>query len=390
MKYGKIIFVIIMLLSILFITGCWDRKEINDVAILQLTAVDVGADPKSYQAHIQVAIPSKKNDPQSGSGGKNNKSYLPLTIYGNGLDELTITAERELSRSMITSHRRIFIVGEALARRGIKDILDHISRDPKMRLSTYFIVAKGMKAKELVETEYPLEPYPAEALRELIKLKMRAPTKLRDFFVASTSPGMQPIAAGFSKSDGKDAKFSLNSLAIFRNFKLVGFVEDEEAMALNSMFGGETTGIIKLKLPDEKKDISVLITELKVQRSLKIKKEKPIFRFKVHASGRIVDNMTSIDLANPSYIDKLNIVLQKKIEQVFEALATKLQTEYEADSIGLGADIHKKNPKYWKKIENKWPKIFKEQEINWEVKANITGAGISGAPLYLPENEVKK
>lgn len=388
MKPRNITWAVTVLVVFFITTGCWDRKEINDVAILLATALDEGQRPGTYEALVQIAIPRKLGAGQEKAGG-GGKPYMPVTIRGTNIEKMRIDEERQLSRDLLSSHRRVFIISESVARRGIKDILDEISRNPQNRLRTFLIVARNMRARDLISKEYPLELLPGEPFREIVNHKMKIPTSLRDFFISSATPGIDPIAASFSKRDG-GANYSLDSIAIFRDFKLVGFVDNEQAMALNSFFTNEPLEVIKIRYPHVQGDILVKIDKLHVYRKLSWIEGQPSFNFQVKALARILENTTNLDLSNPKNLDRLNEIVVHKLEDLYKSLFKKLQTEYQTDSIGLGAMIYKKNPNYWEKIKGNWGNIYKAQKMNWEVKADIIGTGTIGAPLYLSEDELKK
>jgi spore germination protein KC len=381
---------LMLLLAVTLLTGCWDRKEIHDVAILQLTAVDVGKEPGTLNAYIQIAIPKMIGGGQAGGGGggKNQKTYMDFESTGKDLDELRLDLERRLSRDLLTTHRRIYMVGDSFARRGLQDILDEISRNPKNRMRTYIVVAKGLRAREMADTEYPLETTLEEAFREIISRKMKAPTTIRDFFAAAAAPGIEPIAAAYTIANNK--QFTLESIAIFQDLKLVGYLERNEAMALISMLGQKPFGVIKLRVPKEKGNVYVQMDDLKVKRKLKIIKGEPSFTIKINASGRVMENLANVDLANPGFVDDLNKSLEKEVEELYKSFFAKLQKKYHADSAGLGLTIYQRKPKYWEKIEKDWPTMYKNLQLKYEVKANVTQIGGIGAPLYLPDDKVKK
>jgi len=260
-----------------------------------------------------------------------------------------------------------------------------ISRNPKNRLKTRLIVARNMKGQRLVKLQYPLDPVPGEFFRESIKMKMNVPTTLREIFISSITPGIQPVAAAFSEKKEPQMKASLDSIALFKNFKLIGFVEGMEAVALNSMFGREPTGTIGLQVKGVKGTISVQVIEMKVTPQLRIQGSKLFYSMKVTVKGKIIDNQTNLNLSNPGHIKNLNKLLEKEVTQLYESLFMKLQHTYKVDSIGLGAQVYRKKPKLWKQIEKDWPDLYSEQKIEWKVNAMITGVGSAGANLFLPE-----
>lgn len=376
-------------LLLVLLTGCWDRKEINDIAILQLSAFDQMPDTGMYRSYVQIAIPKTIGAGQlTTSGGTKQKSYMPLIGYGKSAEAMTVTIERKLSRDNLPSHRRIFMVGESLARNDIAPLLDVISRNPKNRLRTFFVVARGTDAKSIAETDYPLEATKEEVLREIIVRKMKIPSMLRDFYAASAASGIEPIAAAFTKES--DGKILLNSIALFNKSKLVGYVDNMQAVALTSLFGKQPFGDVEVTLPDQEKHISVRVTNLKVKRRVKIVDDLPQFSLAITAAGRIMDNRTTLDSSDPAIMTELNVAFQQQILDTYQQLFRALQQTYKTDCAGLGQTVYRTNPKVWKKIEKKWPEIFPNVDVHLDVSANIFEMGVLGAPYYLREDEVTK
>ncbi len=375
-----------ILICSLFLTGCWDRREINDVAFLLLTGIDEGSKPNSYHGEAQVAIPGRMGTTQTGAAKAAAKPYITISYEAMNLDHGRMMLERQLSRDLAHSHQRVIVIGESLARRGIKEMLDEFTRSPKNRLRTFLVVSKKMRAEEFIKASYPLESFPAEVLRELIKRKMKAPTTLRDIIITATLPGGQPVASAFSLTP----KFNLDSVAIFKEFKLVGYVDGLQAVFLNSLLYKEPFGTVKVRVPKTKGEVSVQLKKLKPEGKVELIGGKPQIHFKVRMEGIIQESTSNIDLSNPAYIEELNKALESTIKSEYQTLLEKLQKEYKTDSIGLGTMIYRAYPDYWKKIEKDWPELFLKQKVDWTVQARIKEIGVSGAPLQLPENEVKK
>ncbi|OCT15964.1 hypothetical protein A8709_10105 [Paenibacillus pectinilyticus] len=374
-------------LSLVTLTGCWDRKEINDIAILQLTAFDQMPETGKYRGYVQIAIPKSIGAGQlTTSGGTQQKTYMPLMDYGDNIASMTLRMERKLSRDELPSHRRIFIVGDYLARHDLSSLLDMISRDPKNRLRTYIVIARDTDAKSLVETEYPLEATKEEALREIIVRKMRAPSMLRDFYVSSAAAGIEPVAAAFSKSE--DGKIQMDSLALFKKTSLVGYVSDMQAVALITLLGKKPFGNVNVTIPGQTNHLSVRVTKIHIARQVRIVNEQPQFTLAIKASGNIVDNRTALDTSDPAIMEKLNVSFQEQITEVFQKLFHTLQKTYQTDSAGLGQTVYRKYPKVWKQIEKKWPTLYPDVDIQMNVSANIDDMGVQGAPYYLEEDEV--
>jgi spore germination protein KC len=368
-------------------TGCWDRKEILDLAIVMITALDEGKKPGTYRVHMHVVDPKRLVGSGQAAQGKERPIEI-FTVEGRNLDETRFIAEQMLPRDINTTHRRVLCIGESLARRGIKEVLDQISRNPQNRLNTMLIVAENTKAARLIDLPFTMETFGSEIFREIVNRKLHAPTTLRDFFIASTTPGQQPIAVSFTST--KQNKITASGIAIFKDNKLSGFVKGTEATLLTGLLGGVAQKSIKVTLPEVKNSLSVTLNRLKVHRKVDLSKGKPKYSFEITAYGRIMDNRTDFDLSNPVTIRKLDQSFANEIERSFQSLYHHLQTDFRTDSTGLGTMVYRKNPKYWRRIEKDWQDIYPKVKIKWHIQAKITGVGTVGAPLYLPENEVKK
>lgn len=378
----------VLLLMASISTGCWDRKEIVDVAIVMLTTLDEGQKPGTYRAQILVANPTQLGGPGQSSSGKNQKEPVTHVVTeGRNIDEIRFKAERILPRDIDTSHRRVYIIGESLARRGIEEVLDQISRNPMNRISTLLAVAEGVEANKLVDRQVTMETFAMEQFRELYERKAQVPSTLKDYFIAATSPGQQPITVSYGEMGNK---VGVTGIAIFRDNKLKGFVKGKEAVALTALLGGKVGESLTIPVPNAERDLSLHLEHIKVQSKVAFSKGEPIISFDVKASGLIMDNRAQLDLSDPSMIQKLDKVFAKEIEDTYRSLFERLQKDLRADSAGLGAMIYRKNPKYWKRIEKDWMELYPEQTINWKVSAQITGVGSFGAPIFIPENEIKK
>lgn len=372
------------------LTGCWDRREVNDIAIQMITAIDRGDKPGDMKAVIQAAVPRRMGGTQGAVSQGGSRPYITISQEGHTLGGMTVAMERKLPRDLIATHRRVFVVGESLARDGLDNVVDHIDRGPEMRLGIYFCVARGMPAGDIIRLGETIEEFPVEVFREIITRKMKGPASIRDFLVAVESPGKDPVTVAFSPDPAHKNQVTLDSVAIFRKLKLVGYVSDKEATALVSLLGKHAIDTMELTVPGDNGVLAARLSDLAVERKLKVREGEPEFFFTVKASARITENNSSLDLSNPVYLKEVEDLLGKELLRIYRSLFRKLQQDYQADSLGLGNMIYRKNPKLWKKMEQDWPSIYKEQSVSWKVDAHIIQTGIFGASSSLPEDEVKK
>ncbi|HWO97783.1 MAG TPA: Ger(x)C family spore germination protein, partial [Bacillus sp. (in: firmicutes)] len=136
-RKSKIQFFITITICCISLTGCWDRKEINDIAFVTATGFDRKGE-NQYQVSVQVPLPGGMGGAGSSGGGGGtggNKSFYVDSEIGRNIRESNDKLQRRMSRNLYFAHRRVLIVGDELARKGFDDVLNLIALQPQARLS---------------------------------------------------------------------------------------------------------------------------------------------------------------------------------------------------------------------------------------------------------------
>ncbi|MDF2671248.1 MAG: grkc, partial [Paenibacillus sp.] len=117
-----------VLLTLLTSTGCWDRKEVNDLAIVMATAIDQ-LDNDRVELSIQIFIPRSTGGAQelssSGKSQSGSKSTMVHSASGTTVADAMSHLQAKLSRRLFWGHAEVFVFGEARARKGISDDMDY-------------------------------------------------------------------------------------------------------------------------------------------------------------------------------------------------------------------------------------------------------------------------
>lgn len=386
---------LIGLLTALTLSGCWDRKEINDVGFVLASGFDQGVQSK-FKATVHVAVPAGLHTAGTGKGGGSQEPVLMLSAEGDVIEQVKSKLQAQLSRRLNTSHRGVIIVGEDLAKRGMKELLDEVSRSPMNRLRSYIIIAKGCTAAEMMKVKVPIEAYPSEAIREMEKMELgTAGITLRDFFVASTQPGQQPFATAFTvsgkKKDEKSKAFKANGIALFHKMKLVGYLEDEEVIGFDALRGKLSGSNLEVTIPEAGSGtIGIKVSHVQVKNEVQFEQGKPVVSYHVTFDAVISENTSELDLMNPKYLDKLNGAAAAYVQKSAMKALQKLQ-KYHVDSLGVGAEIYRKQPDQWDKLQTEWAnKHYPNLQVGVYAEASIRQIGMMGPQLQLPDAEVKR
>ena len=131
---------VLLILSVL-LTGCWDRRELNELGITLALGIDKVED--EYQVTAQVVVPSEIST-------KSSTGRSPVTLFhANG--ETVYEALRKLTknspRKIYPGHLRMLVIGEDLAEEGIGESLEFLSRDWELRSDFYVVIAKDLTAE---------------------------------------------------------------------------------------------------------------------------------------------------------------------------------------------------------------------------------------------------
>jgi spore germination protein KC len=375
-----------------FLTGCWDRIEMNDLAFVMATAIDEG-DNGRIVVSTQLAVTNKMGgDTGQGSatlaGGK--ESFAVVSAEGRDIEDAIQKLQKKLSRRLFQSHRRVIIFGERLARRGIKDVLDGLTRDPENRLRTFVLVAKGVKGQEILNVVYPFEFVPAEAMRELERSEVGLNLTIRDFLLMNETGRdsfmevIEPTKKeDVSRSTGEKQYFRVSGTGLFQDQKLVDFLNDEETRVLKAITGRYRHGHVTLSLPGNTENtgnITVFVRSMKVKLYPTIRGNSLGMRVTVEIDGDVHENNTPYDMADPQVVQHVEKEMNQEIMRRFMRTIRQVQNK-QLDVLGFGEEIHRQYPALWKTMKKDWKQQFAKMNVALDVHSKIWRTGQTGPPL---------
>lgn len=414
--YRKMI--ILFLIAPLLLTGCWDRQELNDQAIVLGWGMDLAEDG-GYLATANLVLPlaSKSGGQQGGEQG-GRSGFMTESAYGKSNRDAEQNMQRKLSRVLFPGHRRNIFIGEKLAEQGVFSILDEYGRSPKVRPRTNIFVVRGGTAQEAMSLAYQLETNPAIAVQK-IQEKDGAPISrsLLDFYIMAngTGCGIMPaltILPPEIKTDKKSKNDSppqttlgLSGAAVFNSqLKLAGYLNYDEFWVrlwiANQLSARSFTTIINSVDADKPggsaedalsgassgKTVTVNVDTFKSHITPVFDGELPRFRILLEGKGYIEENNSPLNLSKQENVDKVEARMNDYLEARVKKVVKKVQKEFKTDVFGLGDSIHRRHPYRWKTLAADWETVFPGIELDIRVKLNVTGTGITGESL-LPTRE---
>ncbi|TDT51946.1 Ger(x)C family spore germination protein [Fonticella tunisiensis] len=387
----KLLILIIYPLLIVMLPGCWNRRELSSLSIVQAIGIDKTEDGQ-INLSIQIIKPGEIKSPSSkeGGGGSGQEAVWISASTGKTFFDALRNATFESSRKLYLSHCTIVIIGEEVAKSGIGPILDFWGRDHEPQLTSFILVAKGM-AKDIIEGRHLQEKIPSKAIENLVKgtyATSKAPRVnfldvLKSFYSKSSDPFITGIEITSKKSSVDLEKLiKLDHTAIFKKDKLIGWFNGKETRGLLWILNEVKSGILVVKSPDdEDKDVSLEI----IKASSKVKPEiidgNIVITVDVKEEGNMGEQMADVNLSKPDVLKELEARQAAVIKDEIQAALNKAQREWGADIFKFGEEIHRKFPKEWKKIEKRWDKEIRNIEVRVVVETKLRRTGLSIGPI---------
>ena len=144
-----------ILLIILLLCGCYDKTEPNDIAFVTAMGIDKSKQNKeNYDITFQIAKPTQISGGASEEGGKGGEIIQNITVEAPTIYAGIETANFIISKSISLSHIKLFVFSEEIARGGIADLTETMTRSEEIRPNVFLAVSKT-SAKEYLESVQP-------------------------------------------------------------------------------------------------------------------------------------------------------------------------------------------------------------------------------------------
>ncbi|WP_027086800.1 Ger(x)C family spore germination protein [Cohnella panacarvi] len=378
----------------LMLPGCWDRKELNQIAITSATGIDYK--DGQWIVSYQVVIPSAISAAMTAVGG--GAAKLPVIVYstqGKTIREAVWKSALESPRRLFFSHTRVLVVSAAATQQGLTPLIDVYLRNPDSRETVNVLISDG-EARTILEQLMQIQIIPGDGIHEtmvgeardlsiLPSIKMydlamellgSAKSSVLPEIVVSGSPGVTSAEA--LNKTALSSKLRLGRLAVLGQDKLVGWLSRQEAIGVGFMRDKMHMTSISFACNADSREEESAFRLMKSKTRLTPHKSGNSFvmDIKVEGEGTLLETNCPLDLNKPNTIDAMEEQLEKKIAADIEE-SWRAVKKLKTDVVGFADRIHRKYPKEWKKLASNWEATFLQIEIRPEVDITIKRTGLS-------------
>ena len=377
--------VFLIFFMILFLTGCGNYRELNDMAIV--TGVSIDKVDDKYELGFLIA-----NSPKTETTSKEGEAQTTVyTAKGKTISLAASNLDYKSPKKLYLGHINVVIISEEIGKEGFFKVADFLLRHYESRKRFFLMQAKDNKAKEILKTISPLESFPSQSIASLLKSNKEAQSVVETvdystFTSRILEKGYDPILPAITlvgspkkaektkniDSTEPESYLKLDKVAIYKNDKFKGYADfnDGQAVSIVNSNVSEFKTVFKYK----KHNIGFTIERLKSKIILRKTDEILV---KIKGEGYITEINTKDNLENPKVIKKMEKALNKKMEKNIKETINKMQTIYGADVFGFGNKVYKKYPKVWKKLEKNWNVFYfplLKIEIDSKIIINSSGS----------------
>lgn len=384
---SKALFILLILLFVPLLSACTAR-ELNTFSLV--TALGIDKDEAGYMVTYQILNPKA-------IASEKNANEAPFVLYsekGNSLDEIDKRVTTQASRKMYATHVRSIVIGEDVARDGLKEILDYLFRSNEYRTDYYFIIAKGTTAKQILSTVTTVETVSGMKLHETIEnsKKWWAPTnslKIVELINDINAKGNNPVLAGVefyettedmdtieNLKESSPGKVKFTALGAFRDDKLVGWLDESESLAFTNIVS-KTKNTASSVDYNENTHVALNIVTKKTKIKASLSDGKPVINVMLSAEMMITAAAGDVDFTDQENLDKLNSMANEKTIANCKKVLDKAQNELKTDIFGFGESIHRAYPKVWNELKDSWDDAFTTLQVNFMIETKIMDMGES-------------
>ena len=353
----KFVLIIITLFILLISSGCYNYKEINDMAIVSSIGIDKDNKNDKYIVSAQI-MNSKESE---------NSEDSQITVYtkeGDTVHEALRNITLKSPRKLYGNHLSKIVLSEEVAKEGIDNILDTFNRVTEVRNEFIITIVKEDKASDVLKVLTTTESIPAEYVKLSLKIADKTSgltyaTKLDEFISLYLKKGIDPVVPVL-KIDKKEkkgttinnitttnpiSKIVIEDLAVTNKGKLETYLKNEEVIGYNFLRNQIQKMIIPVKCDDENNYASISILKNKTKSSAEKKDNKYIINFNINSEAIITEYNCKKDLTDEKVIKELEKDTEKKIKRYIKKSLNK-QKETKGKFLGLERIIYLDYPKY--------------------------------------------
>ncbi|WP_277668763.1 Ger(x)C family spore germination protein [Caproiciproducens galactitolivorans] len=351
MKTAKRFCILILIMNMMLLGGCWNYHELEDMSLVTGVAIDKGISGHTYHLTFEFVDLT----------GDQIKSKL-VESDGNSIFDCIRNVTSKGEKKLNFTECKVIIISQDLAAQGISPFLDWFIRDHEPRMNLNLIISKEKTANKILQ-EKPITD-------ELISLEIWKALN-RNVTNLGKVPCVELYQAINMLSDNgtslilptirieklpTSTALVLDGTALFEGEKLFGYIDSEKTKYLLFIKNQIDGGLLLVDTDSGK--LTLEIVENVTKLTPKIENNEPSVDIKIKMRAMLSEDQSSTDHNTSDGIKKVQLDAEKTLTNNISDLITSVQSQTGSDIFGFGSLFYQNYPEYWKKEKLKWKEQF--------------------------------
>jgi spore germination protein KC len=375
MRYKKMLFIFFMLVLSFCLTGCWDKRNMEDRSYVITMGVDKyqGDERQRYSVSLGSAKISELSDEPKQEG-----DISSIQVQGNTLAEAIHKADCFHSRKMYLGQLKTVIFGQDLLedKELFLSALDELERNPDISEKVILLSCKG-NAIDGIELILKQDTSTGLFIWDFFKnsvqdIAVTEKLDLETFLMELRNSNGQGVIPQIHFADNRIRFGGGTALA---DYTFCGYLSDEEERGLQFL-KEQGKGAVYSGYWDNTV-IPLSVIKNKCKYTFEEKEGKLLCTIDVKVKGSIDGKgFFAQDTLDEDTIEQLENLFGQIIKTEIENTITLAQQEYQKDILDISSKLYQKDPNLYHKYGNDINKCFQAMEFEVNVPISIRIMGV--------------
>ena len=379
-----ITYLLILLLTVLLLTGCWSSKDIEKLDLLLGMGIDEGqrnsnefSDEELIEVTYQLANVSGNQSSNTYSG--NAKPFVNVNETGESILETAREVLLKRKNTLNGQHQRLVVLSSKIAqKRNIRELLDFFIRDPEARMSCLIMVTGGL-SRDIMDTE--TDEIPSVHIKEVSDHIEKSNKLIEPMTLSKINATMEAKSSFLLQNiEKRNNEIILTGAAVINGDTLtqVGFLNEEELVGINWLTALTDGGIVKIKEEGSNKTITYELETVDSKVKPLLKNGQISFQVDTKVNGHITELLAETDeLTKKENIKDLERQIEEKIKEQIKNSLEKIQQDLKVDVLEFHDYVRIQHPDYWKSHKDDWENTFSQAKIDYQVDVQISSLNMN-------------
>ncbi|MGI5849217.1 MAG: Ger(x)C family spore germination protein [Christensenellales bacterium] len=405
----KNICLLLIIIMVMVLPGCWSKAEPKDISIINSSFYDV--QDGIYEAVVEVMNPSGAAGTQQ-AASTNENPYIIFSGEGPSLVEALNDLTVSLDRTLFAGQNQTRFFSERFAKTSMRIALEYFTREHQTSETPLVIIVKGENPKDIYNCQIGLANTTGDYFNSLQKHQPNTISNsvfvtlinfIKDYYIEGKQPvagvaevlpcelkqpgssasGSQGSQAGRANLANAQNKIRYEGLAAFKNGSLVGFMNGTETRAYNIITGNDKESYVSVASGDGQAVVKIIKSTADIKTAFK--SGEAVLDVKIKCTTGIVQESGTTEISKIGGAKTVEQSVNKQLLTEIAQSVKKAQQEFQSDIFGFGTYMHAQHPDKWKEIRENWDDYFSKATVNISVESSVIRSGEIKEPFIIKD-----